>query len=259
MAKVLTSRGESRSLAEDPRSYAAKEGLLEGEVDVLVEMANDLVKIAPSFHAKREGMLERAPTTTLKLLEDEGHALVHKWADSMPPNDYFAIEIDDFCSFVVDEVEQLAAEFEHGELLVEIARYEQLWTQAFHATRRFGAPRPAHWHPGDPIPVGGHVTLTSGAVLGSFHWDLRQVRQSTPELLATLPRDACHLLFFHNGIDPAVQVQRLRPAVVPAVELIAGTPEGARVGDACAATGTSDADPARVLGPLLAAGALVLS
>jgi hypothetical protein len=257
MARVITSRRESGSFVDDPRGFASAFDLDDAEIDSLVEMGDDLASLTPSFVTKRQRTLRWNATRTLSMIGTSGNALVGEFVDTHAAIEDFREEARSFSDFVVRRTAEMAGTIPNGELIAELARFDQRRSSAFwNATgplRRESPPR--QWKRGDPFDADRPVALTVSASLAHFEWDLRQAGRYTADSVGALQRDPCELLFFHNGQPNGIRVMRLRADEAAAVQVVSEHPEGTTARAACNGAGDRG-DPERVLGKLLSEGAL---
>jgi hypothetical protein len=259
MAKVITSRTERGSFVDDPRGFASAFDLDDAEVDSLVEMRDDLISLTPSFVTKRQRALRWNAMRTLTLLGASGDALVGEFVDTQAAIEDFRTEARRFSDFIVRRTAEMAGTIPNGELIAELARFDQLRSFAFwNATGPLGheASPARRWKRGDPFDADRLIALTVSACVAHFEWDLRQAGQYTADSVSSLQRDPCELLFFHNGQPNGIRVMRLRADEAAAVRVVSAHPESTTARAACNGMGNRD-DPERVLGKLLSEGALI--
>jgi hypothetical protein len=255
MATVITSRAACGTYADNPQAFAASFDLDAAEVQSFVEMRDDLVSLMPGFVSKRQRSLRWNAQRTLTLLGATGRDLVGEYVDTYPATEDFREEAAAFSGFVVRRTAEMAGTTANGQLIAELARFDQLRSSAFwNAIGPLRDERP-DTTPGrrkESFDADRMIRLPGSANLARFSWDLRQVGRYKPDSVGTLQRDPCELLFFHNGEANGVRVVRLRQDQADAVRYVIEHPEMATPRTACG----PDSDPERVLGKLLWQGAV---
>lgn len=261
MAHVITSPSAALSFAADPAGMAAALGLIGEEAEVLAAMSGDLIALSPSFVNKRERTLRWWARRTLELLEDIGDGLLSDFIESSSPDDRPGSDLTAFADFLVERTASLVEELEFGELLAEMARYEQHWCRCFvGATRPFGEHGLQRTQTAGPqFDQDTSLRFAPGASLGHFGWDLRQTAAFSVDALAVLPPDPCDLLFFHTGRADGIRVVRVGAIAAAALGRLAESgsrPTTARL--ACAGLEIRG-DHEALLGPFIHDGALELA
>jgi hypothetical protein len=261
MARVITSRSACRLFGEDPRGYASTFDLDDSEVESLLEMQEDLISLMPGFVTKRRGNLRWNAARTLTLLGRAGDALLEEYIDTRPATEGFRQEAEAFSQFVVLRTAEMAGTVPHGQLIAELARFEQLRSATFWkatAPLRPVPPPTRRGQDGVSFDADRPIRLPVSAGLGHFEWDLRQARRYTADSVGTLQPDPCDLIFFHNGRADGIRILRLQIDQAAAVAVVRDHVGAVTARAACRAGGAVDGEvnEERVLGSLLWHGAL---
>jgi hypothetical protein len=241
MGRVITNQQACASFIDDPRGFAAGYRLSRAEVESLLAMRDDLAGLMPSFTQKRFGMLRRTAHRTLGLLGDRSGPIVREFCDLYPPVDDLHEGQLAFAAFLVERTAELAPTLADGELIADMARYERALIGALWAARPLQQPSarraPAARSPrrlAEPgFDAGRGLRLIAGASIAEFDWDLRSLRQYDIATAATLPRDHCILLFFHNGQRDGARIVRVQPFIAMAISTVRDNP-GISAEAACA-------------------------
>jgi hypothetical protein len=225
---VITSRSASADCLADPRSFAARYDLEPEEIDSFVSMSQDLVALTPSFVTKRLRTLRGPFHRTLGLLDRRSRRLVSSYMEAHPPPDLVQTDQRQFGEFLVKRASNLNIRIEHGPVVADLARYEQLLNLVFWLAQPLRGAAGTATTFDQSTPLG----LTDGARLAHFGWDLRQLRIFEPGSAASLPADPCDLVVFQGPPPVVTRSLRVHAPVMAALETIRQQP-GTTAADVC--------------------------
>jgi hypothetical protein len=251
MGVVLTSRSARDMITRSPGEYAAYFDLTDAESAALAAMGADLAALMPGFVHKRERGLRQALRVTLSILGDQAATLIEDYTEVYGPPATTSADFLQFSDFAVAELRQRAPELPHGDLVVDIARYERMRLRGFHTEWPLQLADDAT--PLDPRQIDPEraLWLSRGAAVEEFGWDVRTVRSAAN--LHRLRPDPAFLLCFQRPANGEVVVLRVDEECARAVDLIALRP-GELTAPQVAALAGADQPPQVLLGKLVAQG-----
>lgn len=244
MGAVLTSRSARDMIIESPDSFAGYFSLTSEESALLASMADDLATLTPSFVRKREQGIRWPLSTTLFLLAEQGTILTEEYSEMYAPLESAAADGLRFADFLVEQIRELAEHIPCGDVILDVARLEQLRMQCYCTEGPLWPVREEDpLDPGrvDPTRV---LWLHRSAAVRRFGSDVRTVRSRQD--LSRARQDPANLVVIQRDGDGEVVVLRVDDDGAHALELIA-----ARQGEISAAEIGQVAGPGRSLESLL--------
>ncbi len=202
--------------------FAGHFDLTAPEAEALTHIAGELAELLPSFVHKRERGLWHTFPITLSLLRDEACAVVEDYSDACAPLTSATAENLRFADFLVARTRDMADRLLHGQIIVEIARFERVRCRVFCTERPLRPGADEDCCDLCQINRGSPLWLDRSAAVERFGWDIRAVR--SPHSLPGLRPDPACLLFFQRVADGEVEVMRITDEWAGAIELIACKP-----------------------------------
>jgi hypothetical protein len=253
MGAVLTSRSARDMIIDDPEGFAGYFSLTTEESAALACMAVDLAALTPSFVRKREQGLRWPFSTTLFLLAEQGTILTEEYSDMYAPLESAAADSLRFADFLVEQTRELAEHIPYGDVILDVARLEQLRMQCYWTEGPLWPAREEDpLDPGRVDPV-RPLWLHRSAAVRRFASDVRTVRSRQD--LSRIRPDPANLLVIQRDADGEVVVLRVDDDSARALDLIAASQGEISAAD-MGRLGGPGRSPESLLGKLIAQGAI---